>query len=120
MLKRQLDSFFEVATKDRHNVEVVYEGESAMIVVERGPAQPMQQSIEIISASHASAKALKKLRDRVTEKQRQWMYFQRDLRKYQNGTTYLFKPMQRIHWLASQALVDAREVFADKTGGRGT
>jgi hypothetical protein len=118
-LKRQLDGFFEVATKDRHNVEVIYEDESAMIVVERGPAQPIQQSIRIIAAGDDAATALKRVRDRIAGKQRQWLYFHRDLRKYQNGTTYLFKPMQRIHWLPSQALIDAREVFADKTGQRG-
>ena len=119
MLKRQLDAFFEVATQDRHSVEVVYEGESAMIVVERGPARPMRQSIKIIPAGDDAATALKRVRDGLVDTRRQWLYFQRDLRKYQNGTTYLFKPMQRIHWLRSQALVDAGEVFADRTGGRG-
>jgi hypothetical protein len=116
-LKRQLDAFFEVATDDRHNVDVIHENESAMIVAQRGPAQPLRQSIRIIAADKDRASALGRVRDRLVERRRQWLYFHRDFRKYQNGTTYLFKPMQLIHWLPSQALIDAREVFADKTGG---
>ncbi|HET6248286.1 MAG TPA: N-6 DNA methylase [Tepidisphaeraceae bacterium] len=119
LLKRQLDAFFEVATELRHTIDVVYEDASAMIVVDRGKALPMQQSVKIIRAGDAAAFALQRVRDRITTKHRQWMYFSRDLRKYQNGTTYLFKPMQRIHWLPSQALVDAGEAFADRTGGKG-
>jgi hypothetical protein len=41
------------------------------------------------------------------------VYFERNLRMYEETRTYLFKPMQRIHWTESQALADASSIIAD-------
>ena len=41
------------------------------------------------------------------------MYFERNLRMYEETRTYLFKPMQRLHWTESQALADASGIIAD-------
>jgi hypothetical protein len=118
-LKEELDSFFEVATDERHTVEVIHGRESAMIVVKRAPARPARDSIRILSGSSREAETLNQIRQELLRKHSQWLYFERALRCYRNGTTYLFKPMQRLQWLRSQALIDAGEIIADTAGGGG-
>jgi hypothetical protein len=119
VLKRELDSFMEVATDDRHMAEVIHEREHAMIVVQRAPARPPRDSIRLVPADAEEAKSLRDIRKYLLEKHSQWLYFERALRRYkkETNTTYIFKPMQRLHWLKSQALIDAGEIIADTAGG---
>jgi len=119
ILKQELDSFIEVATDERHTIEVCQERQSAMIAIHRGPARPLRDSIRIIAAEGKEARTLRDIRKKVLRKHSQWLYFERALTGYANGSTYLFKPMQRLHWLKSQALVDAAEIIADRAGGEG-
>jgi hypothetical protein len=121
VLKRELDSFIEVATDERHMIDVCHERHSAMIAIHRGPARPLQESIRIIAADEKDARTLRDIRKKLLRKHSQWLYFERALRRYRydNGSSYLFKPMQRLHWLRSQALVDAAEIIADRAGGEG-
>lgn len=116
-LKCELDSFVEVVTDDRYMVEVVHERESAMIVIRRGPARPPKDSVRILSSTAEEARPIIEIRQKLLKKHTQWLYFERALRCYVNGTVYLFKPMQRLHWLRSQALIDAGEIIADTAGG---
>jgi hypothetical protein len=118
-LKGELDSFIEVVTDERHLVEVVHQQESAMIVVHRAPARSLRGSIQILPATAEGARAFGKIRQKLLRKDSQWLYFERALRCYLNGNAYLFKPMQRLHWLRSQALIDAGEIIADTAGGGG-
>jgi hypothetical protein len=50
----------------------------------------------------------------------QWRYFNRNLRLFSDGRVYLFKPMQRLHWMKSQAVLDATEVIAQVLDQRET
>lgn len=120
-LKRELDSFTEVATDDRYVVEVIHEQESAMVVAHRAPARLISASIRILSADAQEAKSLHEIRQHLLERHSQWLYFERALRRYERetNTSCLFKPMQRLHWLRSQALIDAGEVIADTATGGG-
>ena len=119
VLKRELDSFIEVVTDERHTIDVCQERQSAMIAIHREPARPLQDSIRILPADEKDARTLRDIRKKLLRKHSQWLYFERALRRYANGSTYLFKPMQRLHWLKSQALVDAAEIIADRAGGEG-
>jgi hypothetical protein len=49
----------------------------------------------------------------LRERRSQWIYFNRNLRIYEGTTTYIAKPMQRLHWLESQAMIDANEIIAE-------
>ena len=118
-LKGELDSFIEVATDERYTIEVVHEQESAMIVLHRAPAGPSRKSVHILAADAEEARPLRQIREKLLRKHTQWLYFERALRCYIKGTIYLFKPMQRLHWLRSQALIDAGEIIADTAGGGG-
>jgi hypothetical protein len=121
VLKEELDSLIEVATDDRHLVDVIHEKDSAMIVVHRAPARPLHESIRILPANSEEAQSLRQIRQDLLRRHSQWLYFERALRRYktETNTVYLFKPMQRLHWLRSQALIDAGEVIADTAGGGG-
>lgn len=48
----------------------------------------------------------------VLRKHQHWYYNNRSLRVFADDAVYLFKPMQKLHWLRSQAAVDAREIVA--------
>lgn len=121
VLKEELDSFMEVVTDDRHMVEVIHGQENAMVVVHRAMARPVSASIRILSSTAQEAESLRDIRKHLLERHSQWLYFERALRRYnpETSTSYLFKPMQRLHWLRSQALIDAGEVVADTSGGGG-
>ena len=54
-----------------------------------------------------------KVRTRLRERRSQWVYFERNLRMYEDTRTYLFKPMQRLHWTESQAFANASSIIAD-------
>jgi hypothetical protein len=55
-----------------------------------------------------------RLRQNLSHRQGQWMYFERNLKYYEGRTAYFFKPIQRLSWLKSQALLDADEFIAEK------
>ena len=38
------------------------------------------------------------------------MYFDRSLRLHRGEKTYLFKPIQRMHWTRTRALLDAADI----------
>jgi len=120
VLKDELDSLIEVATDDRHLVDVVYEKDSAMVIVHRARAQPLRASIRILPANAHEAHSLRQIRQDLLRRHSQWLYFERALRSYRRttGEVYLLRPMQRLYWLRSQAMIDAGEVIADMAGER--
>jgi hypothetical protein len=49
----------------------------------------------------------------LLEKKTQWLYFNRNLRVYDPTSTYIFKPLQHVHWTRTQAIEDAGEIIGD-------
>ena len=119
VLKEELDSLIEVATDDRYLVDLIHEKDNAMIVVRPASPRPPHESIRIFPADAGEAQSLRQIRQELLQKHSQWLYFDRALRCYRRdkGEIYLFKPMQRLYWLKSQALIDAGEIIADMAGG---
>ena len=56
---------------------------------------------------------LKKTESRLRRKHSQWLYFDRNLRVYDQGTIYVFKPMQMLHWSRRQAVLDSEEIIGE-------
>jgi hypothetical protein len=56
---------------------------------------------------------MQEIRARIRVEKGQWLYFDRNLRIYEGHSIYLLKPLQRIHWLRSQALLDADLILHD-------
>jgi hypothetical protein len=113
MLQEELDEFLGEDIPARHRLTIIYERGSAMAEVElvRGTVEKLPVLVE--PADSALGSELQKIRARLREKRSQWVYFERNLRMYEETRTYLFKPMQRIHWTESQALADAGSIIAD-------
>jgi hypothetical protein len=113
MLQEELDAFLDEGIPARHKLTIVYGSSSAMAEVDlvRGTAE--KQPVLVEAADSAVGVEFGKIRARLREKRSQWVYFERNLRMYEETRTYLFKPMQRFHWTESQALTDASSIISD-------
>lgn len=113
MLQEELDAFLGEDIPARHRLTIIYDTSSAMAEVELIRDTVTPQRVLIEAASSAAGLEFQGIRTRLREKRSQWVYFERNLRIYEESRTYLFKPMQRVHWTESQALADAAGIIAD-------
>lgn len=113
MLGEELDAFLGEDIPARHKLTIIFDTSSAMAEVEliRGTVQTQRIAVE--AASSALGAEFRSIRARLREQRSQWIYFERSLLIYEESRTYLFKPMQRVHWTESQALADASGIIAD-------
>ena len=51
----------------------------------------------------------------LREEHAQWVYFDRSLRLYCGEKTYLFKPIQRVNWTRTRAMLDAADIVIGGT-----
>jgi hypothetical protein len=113
-LKAELDNFLENDIKDQHRVTVFYSNDLAIIKIEHplnSPAGPVKV-VRVID--RATEEDFKKIRASLLRKHSQWIYFNRNLKVFEGRTTYFAKPLERLSWLQSQALLDADEFIAEK------
>jgi hypothetical protein len=115
VLKSELDEFFENDPRLRHKVGVLYDERSrtGMVEVEllknhRGPLP-----VKVRQADASASADFDRARQLVRERRSQWLYFDRNLRIYEGARVLLTKPLQQIHWLRSQALLDADTIIAE-------
>ena len=113
MLQEELDDFLDEGIPARHKLTIVYESSSAMAEVDLVRGTVEKQPVLVEAADSAVGLEFRKIRARLREKRSQWVYFERNLRMYEETRTYLFKPMQLLHWTESQALADASGIIAD-------
>ena len=116
-LKSKLDNFVEAGSDLRHEVTAVHDDTSAMIVVELTDTATGHPQPVILAADDPTAEELEQMRRHLRRRHSQWIYFDRGLRVYDGQRTYLFKPMQRMLWTASNALMDGTEIIADILAG---
>lgn len=121
VLKSELDEFFEDNPNLRHKVVVQHDERSrtGMVEVEllRDHRGPLPVKVERADASTSAD--FERARRQVREKRSQWLYFERNLRIYEGSRVFLMKPLQRLHWLRSQALLDADTIIAETLTGGG-
>ncbi len=112
-LKKELDVFVGATSQQQHRVTVGYAERLGVVRVEylEGRAAALASEIDVQSGVD---KGLSNVYRSLLQQHRQWLYFERGLRVYDGKATYLFKPRERLHWLKSQAYVDADEFIADK------
>ena len=118
-LKAKLDGFIKSHKALQHKIIAVHDTVSAMISIDlvkenRNRIQPV-----VCRANSKMAIELEKTRNNLLRQHSQWVYFDRRLRIYEGTRTYLFKPMQRMLWTRSQALIDAGEIIAETLEGTG-
>ncbi|MCI5144459.1 MAG: SAM-dependent methyltransferase [Candidatus Electrothrix sp. AR3] len=111
VLQEQLNSFLDDEDNEQHIINVLYHDTAGMleITIDEGN---IADALQIRQADKALAQEFTKLRSRLLKQHSQWLYFERNLTVFDNERTYLFKPMERLHWLPSQALTDASDLIA--------
>jgi hypothetical protein len=97
---------------ERHSVTVLHDDHSGFVAIE--PAKD-RVSIRVVGADAESARTLARTREQLREKHAQWVYFDRSLRLHRGEKTYLFKPIQRMHWTRTRAMLDAADIVIGGT-----
>ena len=116
MLRDELDAFFDDAPQLRHQVTVSFDGKSktAVVLIERPGNRKSPWPVKVVPADSCDSELYRRAQELVREKRSQWLYFERNLRVYEGTAVALLKPLQRIQWLRSQALLDADTIIAEK------
>lgn len=116
-LKDELNAFLEGSSDIRHQVTgyLDLDRDSGMGLVQIAPSKSDADKllVNIRITNEELSVAMQDIKTRVREERGQWLYFERNLRIYDGKTIYLLKPLQRIHWLRSQALLDADTILND-------
>jgi len=114
VLKAELDNFLDGDITDQHRITVFYSNDLAMAKIEH-PRKPPAGSVTVVRVEGQDTKReFERIREGLLRKQGQWIYLNRNLKLFEGRTTYFVKPLQRLSWLKSQALVDADEFIAEK------
>ncbi len=114
----ELDAFVGATSGIFHTVEVLHASGSGLIAVELhtdalpGTTRPSTPA-RIVPASDQEHAVLEQARSRLVTQHGQWLYFNRNLRVYDGNRTYILKPLQRLQWTRTQAILDANEIIAD-------
>ncbi|MFH0981676.1 MAG: N-6 DNA methylase [Planctomycetota bacterium] len=113
MLKAELDEFIGAERDDHHTVHVWSGGKFGIVQVGIATGATTSRAAEVRQLSEPLNEELRDVLEQLRLRHSQWVYFNRNLTVYHNGSTYIFKPLQRVHWTQSQALIDAGEVIAE-------
>lgn len=114
--KKELQTYAEwfqceldAASEDGHSysVTVLHNRDSAFVAIEGTNGQA---GVRVIAADSQEGSVLTRTRERLREEISQWVYFDRALRLHRGQRTYLFKPIHRMHWTRTRAMLDAADV----------
>jgi len=119
MLQDELNAFVGGTTPQRHQVRILPCQEFGVAEIRFELPKPGAESALVIPSDSSQWSELQRLSQQALAGQSQWLIFNRNLRVYRGTTTYLFKPLQRFHWTASQARLDAVDVIAETLAGAG-
>jgi len=113
-LQREFDG---QAGDERHSVTVLHDDHSGFVAVEPVKNRTL---IRVVRADAESARALASTREKLREEHAQWVYFDRSLRLHKGNKTYFFKPIQRMNWTRTRALLDAADIAIGQIKGNKT
>ncbi|MHB1034196.1 MAG: HsdM family class I SAM-dependent methyltransferase [Pirellulales bacterium] len=119
VLQAELDGFFEDNPRLRHRVEILYDETSrtGMIDVELLKNSSSALRVKVQPVDDATSANFRRAQESARQKRGQWLYFQRNLRIYEGSRVLLLKPLERLPWLRSQALLDADTIIAETLAG---
>ncbi|MBC8459851.1 MAG: N-6 DNA methylase, partial [Deltaproteobacteria bacterium] len=117
-LQMELDDFIEGALPGRHDVQIVYDSDSGMICVTLVHNTKTKGLVSVSQANTPEAETLDKYRKQMRQQKSQWVYFNRNLRIYSDNQICVFKPMQQLHWTATQARIDAADILSESISRR--
>ncbi len=111
-LKKELDEFVSDQKGLSHEVLVGRAFHSAMVSITlvKGSQADSPRVLEIADNAFDE---LRRTCERALLQDRQWMYFRRNLRIYRGRSTFLLKPLERLHWTRTQAMLDASAIISE-------
>lgn len=112
-LRGELDAFVGEKSEIRHRVDVLFDGDSGLAVVEIVGGATGRLPVRVMRATDEAARGFAAARNQLIEKHAQWLYFRRNLRVYEPSKTYILKPLQRLQWTQTQAMQDAGDIIAE-------
>ncbi len=113
-LQRELDANGNGSTQ--YCVTILHDADAGFIAVE--PANG-NATVRVLAVNSATARTFAATRERLREKRAQWVYFDRALRLHRGERTYLFKPIHRMHWTRTRAMLDAADIVIGGMRGEG-
>jgi hypothetical protein len=112
-LRDELDSFLGDDVAARHRVRIAAGNDTAVVEIVLIENTNTTQPISVELAGPQLSVELALAQANARQEFAQWFYFDRNLRIYNAALTYVCKPMQRMQWTQTQALLDAGEIIAD-------
>jgi hypothetical protein len=109
-LRRELDAQTDEERPHYHTVSVLYDHRSGFVAVESTKSRAVTAQVRVVRLGREDAETLARTRDTLREEAGQWLYFDRSLRIYRPRKVYLFKPINRMHWTRSRAILDAADL----------
>jgi N-6 DNA Methylase len=115
-LQRQLGEYVAPALNLVHRVTVVHDVASrrGMAQIELAPRAQPGSPIRVLAADARVGREIAALSD----ENRQWLYFDRNLFVYRDDRIFILKPLQMVHWTERQGLLDANEIIAQALAPR--
>ena len=110
---KELDSFFDDDVTYNHQIHVYKDQHYGVLGITLNNNHPTKNTVSVQNITQELSQNLSRLREQLGPKYGQWIYFDRNLTIFDGPRTYLLKPMQRLHWLRSQALSDTDNLIAD-------
>lgn len=115
-LKQELDAFLDDDAYS-HNFVALCGSNSSMLQVDLVKNRLTRPEPRVVDVDSPTARGLEQVRRQLLQRHGQWLYYDRGLRIYQGSRSYVFKPLQYIHWTRTQALLDADELIAETLVG---
>ncbi len=113
VLRDELDSFLGDDSAARHRVRIAVGNDAAAVEIMLLENTRATLPISVERASPQLSVELALAQSSARQEFAQWFYFDRNLRIYNDALTYVCKPMQRMQWTQTQAVLDAGEIIAD-------
>ncbi|MFA5897527.1 MAG: N-6 DNA methylase [Hyphomicrobium sp.] len=112
-LRSTLNEFIENSvTSMTHKVDVFTASETGIVRVALAKPSDLGAVHDEGTFTSDQAAQVAGLEALLQREHGQWLYFDRNLVIVRDDGTYLFKPMQRIWWTRTQAILDAHEAVA--------
>jgi hypothetical protein len=109
-LGRELDEQTDEDRPRHHVVSVLYDHRSGFVAIESQKNRAADAQSRVVRLGQEDAETLARTREALRDEAGQWVYFDRSLRIYRRHKTYLFKPIHRMHWTRSRAILDAADL----------
>jgi hypothetical protein len=116
-LRDDLDAFTDDQPSIRHRVVVGKDGHQGIVSIALNQGASGVIAVEIVDMKKARQSLFSEAQQAMKQRHSQWVYFERNVRLYEGTTTYLFKPLEKLHWTVTKAQLDAGTIISETLTG---